>query len=288
LLKPHAIRPHVLLRMPQFNMSPDEATALVNYFTAVERLTNASAGAAGSFLNVDQQDEGYWQRKNEEYVKKLTPLQKEKRLDALKPVWELVLQDQIVALKPELSLAEKELAIAQEEAKKAANDATKKIAADAQKRVDDIKKQISDLEDNLKKKEFKALREEWEKKDAYAADAYRLLLSHKGRICLSCHSIGSQGLVGAKAPPLDKVSERLRPEWVVRWVAFPMRMFAYNTTMPANFPRLEEPSAIKEDFLHGNSLEQIMAVRDVLINYPRVANMPVNKYFRPTPAGGKP
>ena len=34
LLDPHAIRPEVVLRMPKFNMSSEEASALVNYFSA--------------------------------------------------------------------------------------------------------------------------------------------------------------------------------------------------------------------------------------------------------------
>ena len=34
LLEPHPIRPAVFMRMPKFNMSPAEATALVNYFAA--------------------------------------------------------------------------------------------------------------------------------------------------------------------------------------------------------------------------------------------------------------
>ena len=36
LLDPHPIRPAVFMRMPKFNMSPGEATALVNYFAARE------------------------------------------------------------------------------------------------------------------------------------------------------------------------------------------------------------------------------------------------------------
>ena len=36
LLDPHPIRPAVVLRMPKFNMSPAEATKLVNYFAAVD------------------------------------------------------------------------------------------------------------------------------------------------------------------------------------------------------------------------------------------------------------
>ncbi|MEX0678993.1 MAG: PDZ domain-containing protein [Pirellulales bacterium] len=38
LLDPYPIRPAVVLRMPKFNMSSDEATKLANYFAAVERV----------------------------------------------------------------------------------------------------------------------------------------------------------------------------------------------------------------------------------------------------------
>ncbi len=39
LLEPHTIRPAVVLRMPKFNMSPQEATDLVNYFAARDDVT---------------------------------------------------------------------------------------------------------------------------------------------------------------------------------------------------------------------------------------------------------
>ncbi|MCA9176030.1 MAG: hypothetical protein KDB14_16200 [Planctomycetales bacterium] len=39
LLEPYEIRPATVLRMPKFNMSPDEATKLVNYFAAKENAT---------------------------------------------------------------------------------------------------------------------------------------------------------------------------------------------------------------------------------------------------------
>ncbi|HUG69252.1 MAG TPA: hypothetical protein VMM76_15985, partial [Pirellulaceae bacterium] len=38
LLNPYPIRPAVVLRMPRFNMSPDEATKLVNYFAAIDNV----------------------------------------------------------------------------------------------------------------------------------------------------------------------------------------------------------------------------------------------------------
>src|SRR5206468_11622688 len=41
LLNPKPIRPLTVLRMPKFSLSEEDAMALVNYFAAVERITNA-------------------------------------------------------------------------------------------------------------------------------------------------------------------------------------------------------------------------------------------------------
>ena len=58
LLNPTVIRPddYMLLRMPKFNLSPDEARAVVNYFTAVARLSNPGAGVTAPFVEVPQKD----------------------------------------------------------------------------------------------------------------------------------------------------------------------------------------------------------------------------------------
>ncbi|MEX0586488.1 MAG: hypothetical protein WD176_07585, partial [Pirellulales bacterium] len=64
LLNPYPIRPAVQLRMPKFNMSPQEASKLVDYFEAVENReqqssTNSSAGsmsASGSMRAGDLQN----------------------------------------------------------------------------------------------------------------------------------------------------------------------------------------------------------------------------------------
>ncbi|MCB9927430.1 MAG: hypothetical protein H6822_35180, partial [Planctomycetaceae bacterium] len=53
LLNPYPIRPAVVLRMPKFNMSPDEATKLVNYFAAVDNVEypyNSSARQQENYL----------------------------------------------------------------------------------------------------------------------------------------------------------------------------------------------------------------------------------------------
>src|SRR5260370_7460059 len=56
LLNPKTIRPHVILNMPRFNLSPDEATALVDYFVAVEKLTNPANGSGTSHLTIPHPD----------------------------------------------------------------------------------------------------------------------------------------------------------------------------------------------------------------------------------------
>jgi mono/diheme cytochrome c family protein len=90
LRNPSKIRPVVVLRMPRFNMSDDEAMTLVNYFAAVDRLGNPNIGLTAPYLMVPQKEDNYWREKSEEYVKRLQakPDELKKRIDALKPLWE--------------------------------------------------------------------------------------------------------------------------------------------------------------------------------------------------------
>ena len=64
LLDPTVIRPEVamLLRMPKFNMSPEESKAIVNYFAATARSTNPGAGVTFPYLTIDQREKGFWTR----------------------------------------------------------------------------------------------------------------------------------------------------------------------------------------------------------------------------------
>ncbi|MEO8496425.1 MAG: hypothetical protein ABI614_15260, partial [Planctomycetota bacterium] len=62
LLNPYPIRPATVLRMPRFNMSPDEATKLVNYFAAIENVEypyDSSERQQESYLS--SQDTAYQQ-----------------------------------------------------------------------------------------------------------------------------------------------------------------------------------------------------------------------------------
>src|SRR5208337_2280697 len=101
---------------------------------------------------------------------------------------------------PELAQAREALKVADDALKKTPNDAA---AKDAQKKAAEDLKSIEDrikgLQDQLKKEDYKPQEEEWKSKDAYAADSYHLLLSHAGKICLSCHSAGNMGIRNAPA-----------------------------------------------------------------------------------------
>jgi hypothetical protein len=61
-------------------------------------------------------------------------------------------------------------------------------------------------------------------------------------------------------------------------------MIDYPTPMPQNYPKGQE---VYKELFDGSSLEQAQAVRDILLNLPRVTEMPVNRYYRMAPGGGK-
>ena len=96
--------------------------------------------------------------------------------------------------------------------------------------------------------------------------------------------LGSEEFHSAPLP----TAERLRPEWTKRWIANPQRLFTYSPLMPQNFPR---DSVKYQDYLVGSSLQQAEAVRDVLMDLPRLADLPgVRDVVPPPPAptgGGK-
>src|SRR5262249_39834054 len=69
ILNPSPMRPMTLLRMPKFSLSTEDARALVDYFGAVERLTNNGAGIHFPFEPSMQQmslDSGYFRQKSAE------------------------------------------------------------------------------------------------------------------------------------------------------------------------------------------------------------------------------
>ncbi len=84
----------------------------------------------------------------------------------------------------------------------------------------------------------------------------------------------------SKGPPLDQAFQRLRPDWTARWIAHPTRMIP-GTIMPVNFPRSKEDDKAIRQLFEGGALDQVTAVRDILMDYPKQADRPWNRYFRP-------
>src|SRR5262249_5893280 len=108
--------------------------------------------------------------------------------------------------------------------------------------------------------------------DAYSTSAFRLLADKE--VCLKCHPIGNIKIEGAQGPNLALSAERLRPEWTEQWIANPLRMFPYSPAMPQNFPNDPDPLKWKEqDKFVGKPLQQTRAVRDLLMDLPRLNDL---------------
>jgi cbb3-type cytochrome oxidase cytochrome c subunit len=274
LLNPPPIRPesYMRLRMPKFNMSNEEARALANYFSGVSRLTNPGAGVSAEYVEVHQRDESYWRARTAEYVQRL---KKEKKLEdkakEMQPAWQEAMKRRIADAEPGL-----------EAAKQAVKDAKKDDERkQRQKELDKLEAQIKAWKTELEKKDFPQMRKQWEQSGVYAADAYRLLTDRE--LCLKCHEVGNLKTDEPQGPNLDLTAQRLRPEWVRRWLANPDRLFAYKPNMPQNFAN--ESLNYQNVFL-GRPLEQATAVRDVLMDLPRVTEMPGIRSRGPAAAGG--
>ena len=95
--------------------------------------------------------------------------------------------------------------------------------------------------------------------------------------CVKCHVVAGKlpnQEPANMAPDLAKVPERLRADWLGKWLADPGRI-ATGTRMPANFPVDPKENAFPE-ILGGDQKKQIEAVRAYLLSLGRAA-----------PAGGR-
>ncbi len=309
LLDPQPIRKLAILRMPKFNMSNQEAAALVDYFAGVTRQTNPGVALPFPFETLPQQtdiDGPYWRQKTKEYVERLKnskafdldgKLVKSKdgkemtayqqRVQEFTPLWEKLAKEQERSFQAELKKLEdvNTARKADLEAKFKALKTDKGKEPEIRKDIDLLNAALKDsatdkarLESALNKLDVQSLRLAWEEKEAYAADAYRMVTSRK--LCLQCHQVGNLAPTekDKQGPPLALANQRLRPEWIVQWVNQPQRFVPYPSLMPTYFSE-KEP---KWQPIHsGPALEQIHAVRDVLLNFPRVADMPINRVYNP-------
>lgn len=274
LLNPPPVRPtnFMMLRMPKFNMSHEDARALVNYFSGVSRLTNPGAGVSLEYVNVHEREDHYWRARTAEYVQRLKDARKyDERVKEMEPIW----QD---ALKRRIAATEASLDAAKQAVKDAKGDEVKK---QKQQDLDALEGRIKTWKGELDKKDYSRLRKEWEETGAYAGDAYKLLTDRN--LCLQCHNIGDVVISSPQGPNLALTEQRLRPEWVKEWIANPDRLFGYKPAMPQNFPN---DSLDYQDRLVGKTIDQVIAVRDILMDLPRVADMPGNRSRAPIAAGG--
>ncbi len=287
LLNPEPIRKMVVLRMPKFNMSPDEAQTLVNYFSAVERIENTGIGLKYPYDEIQQQEpltDAFWLRKNKEYIDRLKATgQFDKRVEELKPIWQQVKND----LETKQADAKIKATIAKErmdkadKARTAETDKVKKEPLEAAFKTEDdfYKKWKSEtdlLTEQLKKSSLEEQRKIWETEQAVLTDGFRLLANRT--ICMQCHQVDKTPIDNqTQGPPLYLAHERLRPGWVERWVATPQRFLTYKSSMIVNFP--SDKKGQNQDFFAGTPLEQVIGVRDLLMAYPRAMALPINHYW---------
>ncbi|HTQ37525.1 MAG TPA: c-type cytochrome [Pirellulales bacterium] len=97
-------------------------------------------------------------------------------------------------------------------------------------------------------------------------DALKIVTNNN--YCVKCHLVGDYtpgGSVRAMGPQLDRVNERLRPDYVEHWVGNPKRILPY-TGMPVNIP---PGQPVAQDLFPGNSQQQLDGVIDLLMNWDR-------------------
>ena len=290
LRDPHEIRPVTVLRMPKFNMSDEDSIALVNYFAGADRTSNPAMGLSYPYFKIPERDESYLEKKTAEYVEHL---KKEKRFDQklkeMEPFWDQQakeFKDRLDGLNKNLEDARKEAAGAKDaEGKEKDKDKLKELTAKREKADQALAAlglQLRDLDAEKGRMDAKAMRKDWQDKQVYAIDAYRLVVNND--LCLSCHQVGKAQPKEKQGPNLDLAWQRLRPRWTDRWLASPQRLLSYPTPMPPNFPSNKSQW---QDYFHGTSLRQAIAARDFLMMYPKVVNLPAIRNRPVSVPGGK-
>ena len=95
-------------------------------------------------------------------------------------------------------------------------------------------------------------------------DAFKSITNNE--YCVKCHKVGDftpAGSSAALAPNLDRVYQRLRPDYLEQWTGNPKRLLPY-TGMPVNFPP-DKP--LDQKLFPGTALDQVEGVVDFLMNY---------------------
>ncbi len=269
LQQPHAIRPLTVLRMPKFNLSDEDTQSLVDYFAAVDKRENPGIGLTAPYPKVAQRDEGYRLARTREYVARLKADKVfDARVKELEPFWQSQFRE-------ELAQAEARVKAAQARVEQAKKDMKEDAAiADSLKAAEVA---LAKIKEGGESNFVAAAKKQWEEKEAYVLDAYRLVSD--ANLCVKCHQVGTMPVEQEQGPKLGLAAERLRPDWTERWIANPQRFLTFKTVMPINFPANAEKNPYPQFHasVKGFSKEQIQACRDFLMFYPDVADWPILK-----------
>jgi mono/diheme cytochrome c family protein/cbb3-type cytochrome oxidase cytochrome c subunit len=270
LRDPQRIRPLAVLRMPKFNMSDDDAAALVNYFAAADRLSNPAFGVQFPYFTIKERDESYLLENNATYVERLQKADNgawlKKRIDLLMPEWEKQAKQEVSTLEERLKAAEATLS-------KAKTNDEKMLAVKAR---DAIARDLKTINEDVANKSFATYKRQWEHSQAYPIDAFRLVAGDGASVCLTCHKVGRIEPKEWQGPDLSQAWQRLRPQWTERWIANPDRFLTYQSKMPMNFKTnlsAKEQQTYDAYFL-GKPLQDVTAARDFLMMYPRIVDLP--------------
>ena len=105
--------------------------------------------------------------------------------------------------------------------------------------------------------------------------------------CVKCHLIGDfspGGSPKAMGPRLERVHNRLRPDYLQRWIGDPARVLPY-TAMPVNIP---PDKGVDQRLFRGSPKDQLNAVVDLLANFDRLAEGELSIKARVKPAAPAP
>ena len=149
--------------------------------------------------------------------------------------------------------------------------------------------------DFIRERDDVYLSEKEESHPNYLKDAWALLkFEPKGegqasqKLCANCHRVAGKSPEGGKAedkgPNLLLSTDRLRADWLRQWIATPKRVLPY-TAMPNNFSAATEQ--VFDPYFRGTSYEQLVGVRDAIMNYHRIQQDELyEKNATPTSTGG--
>ena len=107
---------------------------------------------------------------------------------------------------------------------------------------------------------------------AYLTDCWRLITEKD--LCAKCHPMAGltpNGKPEELGPSLVSAPQRVRPDWLLRWIANPKRLLPY-TNMPVNFEKAmaaQLPEEMRKRFANTETA-RIEGARDALINYDKI------------------